>query len=235
MDRDYPELTADYGDMDFGLVKSIAGQLPAGIVVQLHNNGEPLLYPRFGEAAGLFRRQIRCLDTNCKLILEKAEEIIDNLETITFSTFEGDEEGDQQYELIKNFLKIKGNRKPGVVIRCLGEIDSARYESLGCIIAKRTLHSPMGSFRYKKKPTVPEIGICLDLLGHMVIRRDGKVSLCVRFDPKGLGTLGDCYRESLLDIWNGAKRHKWVESHINGKRSEAPLCSYCEFWGVPTG
>ena len=35
----------------------------------------------------------------------------------------------------------------------------------------------MGSFKYQKNPTIPEIGICLDLLNHMVIRKDGKVSI----------------------------------------------------------
>src|SRR3989338_2486137 len=64
VDREYPKLAMKYGDMDFALVKSIARQLPSGIVVQLHNNGEPLLYPRFKEAVKLFNRQIRCMDTN---------------------------------------------------------------------------------------------------------------------------------------------------------------------------
>ena len=99
IDRDYPKLALKYGDMEFELVKSIAEQLPEGIVVQLHNNGESLLYPRFEEAARLFRRQIRCLDTNGKLLIEKADEVIDNLDTLTISTFSRDEEGDEQYEM----------------------------------------------------------------------------------------------------------------------------------------
>src|SRR3989338_8743152 len=78
LDKDYPEITTNYGDMDFGLVKKIAEQLPEGIVVQFHNNGEPLLYPKFGEAVRLFENQIKCTDTNGKLLLKKADEIIDN-------------------------------------------------------------------------------------------------------------------------------------------------------------
>lgn len=235
IDKGYPELALNYGDMDFELVKSIATQLPEGIVVQFHDNGEPLLYPRFGEAVRLFIRQIKCMDTNGKLIVEKADKIIDNLDTLTISTFEKDEEGDEQYKLIEEFLKIKGNRKPNVIIRCLGEMDLGRYKKLGCIIATRILHSPMGSFNYKKNPTVPEIGICLDLLSHMVIKRDGKVSVCVRFDPKGHGIIGDCTTTPLIDIWNSSKRNEWLKYHIEGKRHKVPLCSYCEFWGVPTG
>lgn len=235
IDREYPEIAMKYGDMEFELVKSIAKQLPEGIVVQLHDNGESLLYPRFGDAVKLFNKQIKCLDTNGKLIVEKADEIIDNLDTLTISTFEGDEESEEQYDLIKKFLTIKGNKKPNVIIRCLGNMELDRYKELGCIIATRILHSPMGSFKYKKNPTVPEIGICLDLLSHMDIKRDGKVSICVRFDPHGLGVIGNCTTAPLVDIWNSPKRKEWLKYHIEGRRDKVPLCSYCEFWGVPTG
>lgn len=235
IDREYPEIAMGYGDMDFKLVESVAEQLPEAIVVQLHNNGEPLLYPKFGEAAKLFRRQIRCMDTNGKLIVERVDEIIGNLETLTISTFENDKEGDEQYKLIEKFLKIKKDRKPNVIVRCLGRMDADRYKKLGCIIATRILHSPMGSFGYKKNPTVPEVGICLDLLSHMAIRRDGKVSICVRLDPRGLGVIGDSTTTPLVDIWNSPERKKWLELHIEGKRHNVPLCSYCDFWGVPTG
>lgn len=235
IDRDYPHIAKKYGDMDFGLVKSIARQLPEGIIVQLHNNGESLLYPRFGDAVKLFNRQIKCLDTNGKLIVEKADEIIGNLDTITISVFERDNEADEQYELLKEFLKIKGGRKPFTIVRALGNVDLERYMKLGVLIATRVLHSPMGSFKYKKSPTVPEIGICLDMLNHMCISRDGRVSICVRFDPLGLGVIGDANETSLIDIWNSSRRKKWMRYHIEGKRDKIPLCSYCKFWGVPTG
>ena len=235
IDREHTRNALDYGDMDFSLVESVSSQLPEGIVVQLHDNGEPLLYPRFKEAVSLFKRQIRCMDTNGKLIVERADEIIGSLDTLTISVFENDIEGEEQYELIGEFLKIKGDRNPSVIIRCLGQVDLERYRKFGCVIATRILHSPLGSFQYKKNPVVPEIGICLDLLGHMVIKRDGRVSMCVRFDPEGLGVIGDCRQAPLVDIWNGPKRKEWVRSHIAGKRREVPLCSRCEFWGVPTG
>lgn len=235
VDRDYPEIALNYGDMDFKLVESIAEQLPSDIVVQLHNNGDPLLYPRFAVAASLFRRQIRCMDTNGKLLLEKAHEIIDNLDTLTISTFENDKDSDEQFNLIEEFLKTKGNRKPNVIIRCLGNVNVERYKKFGCIIAKRVLHSPMGSYSYKKNPTIPEIGICLEALNHMVIRRDGKVSVCVRFDPKWVGVIGDCTKTPLVDIWNSAIRREWIGYHKEGKRSKIQLCSKCEYWGVPTG
>ena len=235
IDRDYPEIAMNYGDMDFELIKKIAGQLTEGIVVQFHNNGEPLLYHRFKEAASFFENQIRCVDTNAKLIVDKADEIIDNLDTITISVIEKDPEGDEQYELVKKFLKIKEDRKPNVIFRCLGNVDKERWKKLDGIIATRILHNPLGSFKYSKNPTVPEIGICLEILNHIAINRLGEVSICVRFDPKRLGVIGNAASTPLLDIWNGPKRKEWLQHHIQGKRDNVQLCSYCDFWGVPTG
>ena len=235
IDREYPEIAMNYGDMDFELVRKIAEQLPEGIVVQFHNNGEPLLYPRFGEAVGLFKDQIKCVDTNAKLIVEKAEEIIDNLDTITISVIESDPDGDEQYELVKKFLDIKGKKRPNMIYRCLGDVDTEKWRKLDGIIATRILHNPLGSFKYKKSPTVPEIGICLEILNHMAINRFGKVSICVRFDPKRLGVIGDANTTPLIDIWNSPKRKEWIKHHVEGNRHKIPLCSYCDFWGVPTG
>ena len=235
VDKDYPELALKYGDMDFELVKKIAAQLPEKIVVQFHKDGEALLYPRFGEAVRLFPTQIKNIVTNGKLISEKAGEIIDNLDTMSISVFERDEEADEQFKLIKEFLKIKGDRKPYTSLRLIGDVDASRYEKLGCLIIRRVLHAKMGSFNYRKKnPTIPEIGICLDFLNHLCINREGKVSICVRFDPKGLGIIGDLNKQTLEEIWNSPKRMEWMEYHKQGKRGSIPLCSYCQFWGVPT-
>lgn len=235
IDREYPDIAMKYGDMDFELIEKIAKQLPEDIVVQFHNNGEPLLYPRFGEAVRLFKNQIKCVDTNAKLIIEKADEIISNLDTITVSVIENDPEADEQYGLVKEFLKIKGKRKPRVIYRCLGDVDTERWKKLDGIIATRILHNPLGSFKYERRPTIPEIGICLEILNHMAINRFGKVSICVRFDPKGLGIIGDADSTPLVDIWQGVQRKEWLKYHTEGRRDKIPLCSYCDFWGVPTG
>ncbi len=235
IDRQHPEVAVNYGDMDFELVRKISQQLPEGIVVQFHNNGEPLLYPRLGEAIRLFKGQIKCVDTNAKLLVEKADEVVGNLDALTISIFEKDPEGDEQYERVKKFLKIKGKRKPHMIYRCLGDVDTQKWEKLDGAVATRILHNPLGSFKYTKQPTVPEIGICLEILNHMAINRFGKVSICVRFDPEGIGAIGDATADRLVDIWNGAKRKGWVQHHIRGKRDKIPLCSYCHYWGVPTG
>lgn len=236
IDREFPEIAMNYGDMEFELVQKIAQQLPPNIIVQLHNNGEPLLYPRFREAAELFPNQIKCIDTNGKLLLEKADEVIDILDTMAISVIEKDVEADEQYEIVGKFLELKKDRKPFTLLRINGEVDTGRYEKFGLVMAHRVLHSALGSFNYmKSSPTIPEIGICLDFLNHLAINKDGEASICVRFDPKRLGVIGDVNKQSLKEIWNGERRMTWLHHHKQGRRDNVPLCSYCHFWGVPTG
>ena len=60
---------------------------------------------------------------------------------ITISIFEKDSEGDEQYELVKKFLGIKGDRKPNdyywVTSRHLNDLPS--YQEIGKKAAQRTL------------------------------------------------------------------------------------------------
>jgi len=236
IDRDYPELKANYGDMDFDLVRKIADQLPGNIVVQLHNNGEPLLYPRFGQAVKLFKNKITNIVTNGKLLVEKCNEVIDHLDTLAISIIENDSESEEQFEIIEQFIKMKGTRKPYTILRINGDVDIERYKKFKLNMASRIIHAKMGSYNYKKEnPTIPEIGICLDFLHHMAINKDGKVSICVRFDPKGLGVIGDVKEHALSEIWENPQRMHWLKFHKQGMRERIPLCAYCHFWGVPTG
>lgn len=236
IDKDYPELKLEYGNMSLSTLRKIQDDLPKDVLIQWHNNGEPLLYPNLRDALLMFRHNIRCMDTNGILLVEKANELIDNLETITISTFENDPEADEQLELVKEFLKIKGDKKPNVIIRCLGNTKHKKeYEKMGLITVDRILHSPMGSFNYTKKTVIPEHGICLEMLMHPAINIKGDVSICVRFDPERKGVIGNVNKNTLEEIWNSEKRKKWLDLHIQGKRNEVPLCSKCEFWGIPRG
>lgn len=236
VEREMPELAMKYGDMPFELVSKIAGQLPPNVVVQLHSNGEALLYPEFGKAVALFKKQITNVVTNGKLLLEKSDEVIGNLDTMAISVFEKDPEADEQFKIIEKFFEIKGDAKPYTILRLNGDVDESRYAQFGPVFARRALHSAMGSFKYKKaSPTVPEIGICLDFLHHLAVNSLGEVSICVRFDPKRVGVIGNANTQTLDEIWNGEKRMAWLEMHKSGKRDKIPLCSACEFWGVPTG
>lgn len=233
MEREHPE-KCDYGDMPYDMVRFIHYQTPKNIVVQFHNNGEPLLYPLLGRVLDLFRDNVRCFNTNAKLLLEKADEIIGNLETLTISVIENDPEGDEQYGRVLEFIRQKGERKPNLIYRLLGRIDQAeRWRELPGLVATRVLHAPEGSRHYQKPVTVPEIGICLDLLTHMAIDRYGNISMCVRFDPEGHLRIGHV-NTGLRNAWVSEKRKKYIECHIQQRRDELPGCNACHYFGIPT-
>lgn len=236
LEKDFPEL-CNWGHMDFSLVELIAKQLPSNIIVQLHDNGDPLCYPKLKEALHKFKNQIRCFNTNGKALLEKADSIIDNMETLTISVVEGDKDAEEQYNIVKKFLEIKKNKTPYMIYRLLGNVENKeKWEELPGLTCTRILHSPLGSFNYTKKVTIPEHGICMDALTHMVINRTGLVSLCVRFDPYNELVIGDAKTTALQDIWNGNKRMSILKKHIEGKRAELSYCgNKCKFWGCPTG
>lgn len=225
-------------DMDIKILELIASQLPKDIVVQFHNNGEPLLYPRLPEALDMFQGRVRCFDTNGKLLVARARDIIGKLDTITISTFEQDPEWEEQYALLLEFLKLKGKSAPNVIIRCLGELGEERlslYKKTGCLLVPRVLHSPMGSYNYTRNTVIPEVGFCIEIMTHMAINQSGDVSICVRFDPERHGVIGNVTKEPLVDIWNSDKRRSYIRHHVEGRRGELPLCSSCQYWGVPRG
>jgi len=250
IEKDYPHL-AKWGDMPLEMVELIAPQVPRGTVVQFHNNGEPLLYPHLAEALELFPHCIKALDTNGKLLMAKSMAVLQFLDILTVSVIPGQKlefyhpgfrerhpESDEQYETVKRFIDMKGDNKPLMVYRLLGDIDRdlrEKYENLPGIIATRALHQPMGSFGYQRKVTIPEIGMCQEILTHLAIDRFGDVSPCVRFDPERKAVWGNVKDLTLESIWNGPDRRRYVKAHMEGRRSELPLCSECEYWGVPVG
>jgi radical SAM protein with 4Fe4S-binding SPASM domain len=215
------------------MVRKIAFQVKQGTVVQFHNNGEPLLYPYLEDALSLFTHCIRQFNTNGILLMEKSNEIIGNLEVLTISVIEGD---DAQYETVCRFLDRKGTKKPNMVYRLLGDVEKAdRWEALQGIVARRVLHAAGGSYSYEKKVTIPEDGICRDLLTHLAIDRYGNISVCVRFDPNGRLGIGNINEMSLAEAWKSDKRKKYIQNHINQRRDLCPGCDQCDFYGVPIG
>jgi len=235
VERDYPELFQSYNtEMPFDLLELIACQVPKDIVLQFHNNGDPLLYSRLGDALDLFPHNIKCFNTNGKLLLEKADEIIDKLDTLTISIIENDPEGEEQYDILRHFLRLKQDRAPFMVYRLLGNVNPMRYAELGGLVCTRILHNPMGSFEYKRQVTKPEIGICLDLLSHLVIDVYGNVFPCVRFDINRHNLLGNIKYLSLETLWNSSKRLDLIKEHKKGNRKSSQLCAKCDFYGCPT-
>lgn len=232
-----PQSNIPKADMDLDLAVRIANQLPDNIVVLFHLDGEPLLYPYLEQALDAFRGKIRCFDTNGKLLTHRADVTIDNLEVITVSVIENDdpEEKAWQWYQLNQFLRMKGNRKPRIVIRAVGNFDSTTYYAFTSDIAKRLIHKPGTRCDYGQKTPMPEFAICQDFLSHPVIHFDGDVGICPKFDPERKGVIGTIKERTLDEIWASEKRNEWLTYHIAGKRSEIEFCKDCEYWGLPVG
>jgi len=147
MEREHPEL-CDWGDMPLYFALSVLGQIPKGAVVQLHNNGEPLLYPALGSVIQTAKDYglITSLNTNAKRLWESRFDVAE-LDTLVISIIENDPEADEQLDILNRYAAWTGY-KPRLVLRFLGGIDTSRYEHIDALRVTRTLHSPDGSRDY---------------------------------------------------------------------------------------
>jgi radical SAM protein with 4Fe4S-binding SPASM domain len=223
----------------------IADQIPMGTVVQLHWNGEPTLHPELDSIIHKFSEQgcIVCLNTN-GLLIGDLWRTISLLHSVTVSIIQDDKVENyirQERQLKKFFRECPEAIRPVVNLRVLGTlVDPHRFRQFPATHSNvkwvsRVFHAPEMSFEYFKRPTLPEIGICLDLLHHPAIDKDGDVYPCVRNNPDGINWLGRIGDQSLFSILTGDERKKLIEKHCTGKRYQVPLCGDCEFYGVPRG
>lgn len=153
LEKDYPEKANFTKNMPLELVYKILDQVPSGVTIQFHNSGDPLCYLHLKEALTYRTDTIRCFNTNGKLLLEKANEIIDNLETLAISVIENDEikESDNQFEIVKKFLEIKGDKKPYVGFRLLGDVSYYKEEYTLINILDNCKEEIGGFYRYDEK------------------------------------------------------------------------------------
>lgn len=75
---------------------------------------------------------------------------------------------------------------------------------------------------------------CPFLWEGMHILTNGDVIACCR-DSKYEEVMGNAYKSSIMDIWQGDKYQKFRKLHIEGKWNEIPICSHCDTWMGKTG
>lgn len=229
------------GAIEWELLCQITYQLPPGIVVQFHRDGEPTAYSLLEKALKMFSALsfITSIVTHGENLIKKADEIIGNCTSLTVSAFNGDADMEWQLENIREFLKLKGDQPPMVNIKIVGAMPpekEAIYGSLGVPIIRRLLHVADGNYRYaKRNPTIPEHNICTDFLSHPSIDWRGRLFICNRLSTNDEGLLGNLNDSTLEELWNSPKRMEWLEMHKRGRRDQAsPLCHKCLYYGVPS-
>lgn len=223
--------TIETGDMDLELLNYIVGQFN-GSIIQMNKDGEPLLYPQLWAIGQICKDRITNIVTNGILLFNKKDALIDNFTSVTVSVIEDDAE---QLETVRKFIEFKKDKSPIVAIKFLGDYYNPEYEKLGLKTMRRSIHNPKCDIDYQQgRPPLPELQVCLDFLMKPSIDWQGNFYICNRYDPERKGLIGNCYKQSIDDIWNGDKRLQWLKYHKQGKRDLVPLCSRCEFFGIPT-
>lgn len=235
----FPTLT--FGDMTPELLTRLSEELgPLGkqLVVQFHRDGDPLAYANLSAALVTFAAHLRSLVTHGERLGLRADHVIGHCEAVTVSIFRGDPDREIQLASLRSFLAQKGDQLPRVFLKVVGDMSDDElhaYRALSLPILWRKIHTPTGNAKYAHGlPTMPEHGICLDLLSHPSIAWDGRVYLCNRLDTHDKGLIGNLNEESLDAIWNGKLRAEYIQQHLDGRRTDVPPCKDCTYYGIPT-
>lgn len=223
------------GDMDFGLLRALRGQVEPHTIISFHRDGDPLAYPFIFHALRVFQGFPVSIVTHGERLHACAEAIIGFATTVTVSIIPNDPDREMQLKSVKAFLYAKGDQAPQVQLKFVGTIaNPEEYEALGVPIIGRALHSKKGNWNYRVEPAVPEIRVCLDFLSRPTVDWRGRVFMCNRLDPEDVGLIGDLNTQSLDEIWNGTTRKLMLAQHLRGRRDLAnSLCAGCHYWGIP--
>jgi radical SAM protein with 4Fe4S-binding SPASM domain len=222
------------GDIPFSLLEKIEPQLDDNVLIHFHNNGEPLLYDKLYDVAELFKRQIKHFDTN-GISLVKRFLSIQYFNIISVSIIEDDPIGTEQLSILTDYINDCKPENQKVIARCVGNIDEERMryiKGLNIPIVHRVIHHPSGRNNYTKETIKPEDFICRDFLNHPAIDFKGNFYMCVKYDPEGIGILGNVNDTPIKAMWYGKKRMEYLENHIKD-RNDIEFCKNCEYYGYP--
>lgn len=210
----------EFKEMTWELFESIINQLAemdyAGKIA-LFSNNEPFLDKTIIEKHRYAREKLPCarfhLFTNGTLLsLDKFIEIMKYLDELVIDNY------NQELKLIPTCKEIADycelhpelKKKVTIVLRKPHEVLTTRG----------------GDAPNRKELVLYSNEKCLLPFKEMIVRPDGKVSLCCS-DPLGKETLGDLSKESIMDVWNGNKFKKVRDALYKG-RGYFEHCKYCD-------
>lgn len=212
--------------MDEKLFKKIMdelGEIHYSGRLALHSNNEPFLDSRIVEFAKYAREHVPnahlYMYTNGTLLtMEKFKAIIPSLNKMVIDNY------DDELKLIENVANIHEycmkdrelNKKVEIHVRKIHEVLNTRGGQ-----------SPNNNKRKTLKMS------CILPYKQMVIRPDGKTSLCCN-DPYGKYTLADLNKMSLCEAWY-SQRYEKIRKKLREGRKGVPLCRYCDTLPGPKG
>ena len=200
----------------YRIVDQLAGMNYSGRFAPFSNN-EPFLDERVADFLKYARKKlpnarIHLFSNGTVLSVDTFAKAVEYLDELYIDNY------NQQMQLIPPIRKIADycdeheelKKKVTICIRKPQEVRTSR----GGDAPNRT-----------RQEVIPEIG-CVLPFSQLIIRPDGKVSLCCN-DPYGKYTLGDVNTESLVDIWYGERFNKVRKAMFKGRASWGE-CRYCD-------
>ena len=209
-----------YGKMEIELFHKIILELKKlefdGSIV-LFSNNEPFLDSRITEFIMYAREHLNKaflhISTNGTLLtVEKLIQVIPYLDEIVIDNY------NQQLELNPTSIAIVNYCENHQEVKDKVKIILRRPKD---VLTSRGGDAP-NSEREEKYPNAS----CLLPFKQIVIRPDGKVSLCCN-DALGKCTLGDVSKQTLEEIWYG-NAFRGVRSQLKSGRSNVERCRYCD-------
>lgn len=189
----------------------------------LHSNNEPFLDSRIIEFTKFAREHVPkaflYMYTNGTLVtIDKFKEIIPYLDRMVIDNYD-------------DGLKLHPNTQ-AIYDFCRGNKELDRKVEIHVRKVHEVLNTRGGQSPNNTRQKVLSMS-CILPYKQMVIRPDGKTSLCCN-DPYGRNTLADLNRMTLKEAWY-SERYEAVRKRLRKGRARVKLCRYCDTLPGPGG
>lgn len=189
--------------------------------ISAYSNNEPLLDKRIFDFVKYIKQELsnakNFLFTNGILLnLETFKELIQYLD----------------YMVIDNYYEGKPHLYPRIeeiAKYCLNNPELKNKVKIQ-VIDKHMLRNNRAGNAKNRKHTYRIKSSCLWPFSQIVIRPDGKLSLCCN-DALGQMTMGDLTQDKLIDIWRGEK-YSTLRKSLLFSRKNVKLCYDCDSFGL---
>lgn len=214
--------TREFKKMDLGLFNNILEKLKAADYkgsIGIYSNNEPFLDERICEIAKIAKEHmpdnLLYLYTNGLLVtLDKFKEIIPYLDNMYIDNYNDNLKLNKPIKTIHDYCRKNHVHEDKVRIR-LRKLHDVLFTRGGQAPNRKT----------EKIESLP-FG-CLLPFRQMVVRPDGKVSLCCN-DALGKMTMGDLNTQSIEEIWNSPAYTEIRMSLVHGRHNVTKLCTNCD-------
>lgn len=210
--------------MDMDIFNSIIRQLKdlnySGSI-GLFSNNEPLMDNRIADLCAITKKELPAaylyLYTNGLLLTtDKLDALMKSLDKLFIDNY------DDNRRLIEPVRKIYDY--------CIGK--GLYHGRIEIIMRKQNEHLSTRAGQASNRSKIePLRSSCIYPFCQLVIRPDGKVSLCCN-DALGNMTMGDISTEKIVNIWHNGK-YRDIRNILLKGRQGIDLCRSCDFIGIP--